>query len=131
MSGRRTTLKREDDREEASPGEKAFMVLSAAFTLALFGYLAYQGWTAGASSTPEVSVVGTQTLPEGDVLVVVRLDNRGGAGLLEAEVEVKCGDDPPTLAFRNVPAESMREASVLCPPGTQDPEASLVWFVQA
>lgn len=128
---RRGDLKEKDDRTEPTRAEKAFMAASAAFALLLFGYLLYQAITSPTGLPPEVEVTGVETMESGEMHVQVRLTNRGGAGLLVAEVTVACGDDPPTLLFQHVPAEGAREGHAVCPPGTTLPEARITHYVLA
>lgn len=129
MIEKRGDLKMEDDHEGPSPAARVVMVVSAAFTAAVFGYLLYEAVTAEAGD-PYAEVVRTEARPDG-LLVEVRLVNPGGAGMRDAEVEVKCGDPPIAVHFTNVPAEATRTALVLCPPDTQGaPEVGVAWWTE-
>lgn len=123
-----TDLKRRDDRQEPGPVEKAFMVLSVLVTLSLFGYVAYQGVMAPDTPDGTVVVTGTKTVADG-VEVDVRLDNKGSVGYRSVTVEVDCGEIPPQVTLENVPAQGRRTATLLCPPGTDDPSATVAAVV--
>lgn len=123
------SLKREDDRDEPSLTEKIVMVASAVFTLALIGYMTWQVVALPADAEPSAELLGTQPSADGDVLVRIALLNEGARGLREAEVEVKCGEQPPAVTFTNIPAHSRRDGTVTCPAGTTEPEVSVTYWV--
>lgn len=123
-------MKRKDDRNEVDWPQKAIMALSVVVVLALVGYLAFQAATAPDSrAPPEAQILGTRTMPDGSILVDVRLTNPSGAGLRHATVELDCDQPPPSITLDNVPAESYRDATLMCPPGQPPSKASVsTWF---
>lgn len=131
MTKERPRLKRRDDRETPGRGEKALMAFSVLVSVALFGYVLYEAIVTPQDVPPTAELVSQRTTEEGDVLVVVALVVPGGVGLRDAEVEVKCAEPPPAVTFTNVPSKGRREGEVMCPPGTQDPEVSVSWYVRA
>lgn len=131
MSSGRVALKIEDDRRRISKAERTLMVLSVTFTLALFGYVAFNAATSPPEAKPEAEVLALETVDGGGVRVQVTLRNAGGVGLIEGTVEVDCAEPAPSVTFTNVPAASERTANLLCPPGTRDVRATVVSFVEA
>lgn len=122
-------LKRQDDRDEPGVAEVALMVASVGLTLVLFSYTAYHALAAD-DGGPQAEVVGARATPEG-VEVEVRLTNGGSGGFRSVTVEVGCGEPPLQVVLDNVPAAARRTFTVLCPPGTEAPEASVVAVVPA
>lgn len=125
----RATLKSEDDRNDPSAIEIAFMILSALVTLALFGFLVYQAASAPQTGEPTAELLGMETLEDGSVLVEVGVHNHARQGLLVVEVEVQCDDPAPSLTFQNLPAEGRRKGTIVCPPGTTAPEVSISGWI--
>lgn len=119
------------DEEGTSTAERVTMVVSASFTLFLFGFVIFQAFTAPTGVPPQASVTGTQSMPDGGTRVEVRLTNPGEVGLQLATVEVGCTSPPPEVQFQNVPAEDFEIAYVVCPSGTSNPEASVSWWIEA
>lgn len=129
---RAPTLKREDDRKEPGPWEKAFMASSALVTLALLGFLLHRAIAAPEDGPPEARILAVEPGPGGDVVAVVEATNPAKAGLLVLEVEVACGEKPyPSVTFENVPAGGKGTARVLCPAEGPPPEARVVHYVEA
>lgn len=125
------SLKQEDDRDEPSTPQKVVMIISILVTVALFGYLTYQAVTAPATGAPAAEILQVTPLPDGSQKVTVQLTNPGGQGLRQATVEVACGSPPPSITLENIPAESHRVATVVCPPGTSASEASVTSWYEA
>lgn len=107
------------------------MVASAGFTLLLFTYLLWQAVTTGGAADPMATVIGTEPLPSGDVKVNVALRNAQDVGLVMATVEVDCDTPPSELTFEHVPADDRRTGHVICPPGTENPTASVSTWIEA
>ena len=126
----RPTLKKEDDRQEPTKGEKAIMAATAILVALLLGYMTWQA-IALPRVSPEATLVSTRTLPSGDVEAIVMLSNPGAKGLRDVGVEVKCGEQPMEITFSFVPAHSTREGTAVCPPGTQNPEVGISFYVEA
>lgn len=134
--GSRTAPDR-DAGDEASgrrPGtaEKAMMALSFLFTVALLSYVGWQV-VAGPASAPEpsVQVAGTETLSDGRVAVTVELRNQQDRGLIAATVESRCTSPPASVQFTYVPADATQTGTLVCPPGTENPQASVTSWVEA
>lgn len=111
--------------------EKGVMVISTAFTLALFAFVIWQAVMATPGVAPQASVVDTQSMADGGVAVTVRLRNPSDVGLQMAVVEVDCASPPPAVQFQNVPAADYEVATVKCPRGTSNPDASVSWWIEA
>lgn len=109
--------------------EMAVIALSVAITVLLFAYAGWQMVTPPEGGTPEVSVVGTETMPNGNVAVTVRLRNPRDVGLITATVESSCSSPPTRVEMSFIPASSTRTATLVCPPGTTDPGVSVVNWV--
>lgn len=119
------------DDAGASWAERLLMVISVAFTLALFAFVIWQGATTPAAGEPTAQVTGTETLPSGDVKVAVDFRNPKDVGLIRATVEVDCDTPPSELQFEHVPAEDRRTGHVICPPGTENPSATVSTWIEA
>lgn len=107
------------------------MVLSVLFTLSV---IAYGGWhmaTTPDGTTPNATVVETESIPSGEVAVTIRLTNPGDVGLVSATVEADCSDPPPSVQFTYVPASSTGEGTLVCPSGTTTPNVSVSNWVTA
>lgn len=114
--------------DRAATVERVVTVASLGVTLALVGVVVWQSVTTPAGVRPEVRVVGVEPTPDGSVDVTVELVNAGSVGLATVAVEVDCATPPPELAFEHVPASGRRRGTVVCPPGTTDPNATVaVW----
>lgn len=109
--------------------EKAVMVVSVLFTISLVIYGGWQMAVAPTATTPNATVVETETIPSGDVAVTVRLRNPGDVGLISATVEANCSTPPPSVELTYVPALSTRQGKLVCPPGTTDPNVSVANWV--
>ena len=116
--------------DEVSTAEKVVMVVSVGFTALLFGFALWQALTGPGALAPTVSVVGSQQAADGEVVYTVALGNPGDVGLVSATVEAGCADPPTEVTFENVPADGRRVGTVVCPPGTNDPELSVVSWIQ-
>lgn len=118
---------------ERSPSlvEQAIMVVSVIFTVLLFAFVTVQAVTTPVESAPEVTVVDTGTSDNGEVLVTVRFRNPAAVGYLSVTVESDCTDPATSLRFSNVPASGERTGTIVCPPGTTDPNVSVVSWVRA
>jgi hypothetical protein len=110
--------------------EKAFMVLSTVFTIALFSFAMWQAFTGPGPATPTVGVNEERVAEDGAVIYTVELRNRGDVGLVTVTVEAGCTEPPTELRFESVPASGTREGTVLCPPGTRNPDLSVTTWVQ-
>lgn len=124
----RPRLKSEDDRHEPNTPERVLMALSAVFTAAVFAYVGYHALVTPDEAVLEARAVSTETQPDGSVHVEIELANAGGVGMRTAEVEVACDEPAPSITFDNVPVASERTGTVSCPPGTEDPEVSVVSY---
>lgn len=116
-------------KQGASTVEKVVMVVSVLFALSL---LAYGGWQMAVTpdaTTPNATMVGTDATPSGDVAVTVRLRNPRDVGLVSATVESDCTTPSPEVQFTYVPASTTRQATLVCPPGTTAPDATVVNWV--
>ena len=125
--------RRDDGQSEQQQGtstvDKVIMVISVTVTVLLFAYAGWQIVTPPQGDTPQVSVVGTDTLRNGDVAVTVRLRNPKDVGLITATVESNCSSPPAEVQFSYVPASSTRSGTVVCPAGTTDPSVSIANWV--
>lgn len=126
--GRRGT---DADENGVSTVERAMTVVSVTVTLALLGLVVWQSMTAPADVQPRVGVVGVENGSEGRVEVTVELVNVGSVGLASATVEVACGSPPRSVTFQHVPASGRRQATVVCPTGTTDPDVSVATWQEA
>lgn len=127
---------RDDHRDEARDGgrgpstaETVLTAVSVAFTLLLFGYVAWQAVDAPGSTQPRVEVLGTERLADGSLLVRVEFTNTGDVGLVSATVEAECGRPPPDATFEHVPAGGTQRATLVCPPGTGTPDVTVSAWV--
>ena len=119
-------------QREHSTAEKAVMVVSIAFTISLLAFAGWQMATAPSTGAePTVSVVETEPMENGSVAVTVRLRNSKDVGLVSATVSADCTSPPAEVAFSYVPAASDRTGTIVCPPGTTDPDVSMAsWVTQ-
>ena len=119
--------------EESGPStvEKAVMVISVGFTLALFAFVIWQAMMTPTAVDPTVSVLGTQQMANGDIRVEVRFTNPSDIGIQSATVEVNCDSPSPEIDFQHVPADDYQVGYVACPSGTENPEASLSSWIEA
>lgn len=122
-----------DDGEDksASPAERLLMVVSSVFTVALFAFVLWQASTTPVMAEPTATIIGTETLPGGDLKVTVDFRNEQDVGLVMATVEVDCDTPPPELTFEHVPADDRRTGYVICPPGTENPTATVSTWTEA
>lgn len=119
--GERGSLKRHDTRQKPSKVQVGVMIVSALFTLAVFGYAAWHAWTTPEDGAPNASILTTEQEEDGRLLVEVALSHPAEPGLREAEVTVTCGSTPaasPSLTFTNIPPGGRRTGWVACPAGT-------------
>ena len=111
--------------------DKALAAGSAVLTVVV---IAYVGWHIASAPQapyePQAEVVGTQTLPNGDVAVRVELQNPYDRGLSQATVESTCTTPPASVSFTNVPADSTITGVLVCPSGTTDPPVSVATWVK-
>ena len=112
-----------------STAELAVMAVSVAVTLLLFGYVAWHAVTTPAAPQPEATVTGTETTDDGRVVVTVQVRNAGGTGLESVTVSADCANE--SIAFEHVPTADTRSGKVVCPEGTEDPEATVVSWIEA
>ena len=119
--------------EDSGPStvEKAVMVISVGFTLALFAFVIAQALTTPTAVNPTVSVLGTQPMENGDVRVEVRLTNPSDVGIQFATAQVNCTSPPPEIQFQHIPADDYQIGYVVCPSGTTDPNASVSSWIEA
>lgn len=117
--------------EGPSTAEKVLIGISVAFTLLLFGYVAWQAVQPPGSAHPQAKVVGTEQLSNGSVAVHVELTNPGNAGLISATVEASCDQPPPDTTLEYVPAGGREQGVLVCPPGTTRPDVSVSAWVPA
>lgn len=121
-----------DQQDEGpSTAEKVLTGISVAFTLLLFGYVAWQAVQSPGATQPEAEVVGVERLANGSVAVRVELTNPGGSGLISATVEASCDQPPPDATFEYVPADGREQGILVCPPGTTRPNVSVSAWVPA
>lgn len=119
-----------DGSDQVSAAEKAVMVASVAFTVALFGFALWHALTGPGALAPTAVAVSSQPAPGGGVHYTVELRNPGDVGLVSATVEAECTDPPAELVFENVPADGRRRGTVVCPAGTDDPAVSVASWVE-
>lgn len=117
--------------EGSTWAERFLMVMSVIFTVALLSFVLWQALTTTATPIPTASVTATETLPGGDVQVSVVFRNPQSVGLVMATVEVDCDTPPPELTFEHVPADGRRTGTVICPPGTTNPTATVSTWTEA
>lgn len=115
--------------EEPTIAETAVLVLSAVLTVAILAYAGWQIAAAPAVGVPSASVGETQALDGGSVAVTVRLENPRDTGLISATVESDCTAPPADVGLSYVPAATTRTATLVCPPGTTDPNVSVANWV--
>lgn len=111
--------------------EKVVMVLSIGITIFLFAYAGWQITTPPQAEIPKATVVETKPLGNDSVAVTVELRNPRDVGLITATVESSCTSPPTQVEFSFVPASSTRTGTIVCPPGTTDPSASLSSWVHS
>lgn len=128
---RRPELKPRDDRREPPLPARAFMAASTLVTLSLLGYVLVQALQSSADTVPEARVIATAVDDDGSVLVTVEVQSPGGVGLIEATVEVDCKTPAPSLTLQEIPAGGRRVGTLVCPPGTVDPRASVASWMPA
>lgn len=119
------------DQGEVSTAEKALTVVSVAFTVLVFGYVAWHAVKPPSEVQPKAEVVGTERAANGSVLVYVRFTSPGDSGLLSATVEADCERPPPEVVFENVPAGGREQGVLVCPPGTTNPNVSVSSWIPA
>lgn len=123
--------RRGDGERQVPAVERAMTVVSVGFTLVLVGLVLWQSLTAPTDVRPQVAVTGVETEPAGRVEVAVELLNPGDVGLASVTVELDCATPPPALTFQHVPASGRRQGTVVCPPGTTDPNATVAGWQNA
>lgn len=121
--------RRNDRKRTASTAEKAVITISVTFTLLLFAYAGWQMAVPQQADDPQVSVVGTEPMPDGSVAVRVRLRNPTDVGFVSVTVQSSCSSPPPAVQFSYVPALSSRTGTLVCPPGTTNPAVSIANWV--
>lgn len=114
-----------------STAEKVLTVISVAFAVLLFSYVAWQAVQPPDGTQPQVEVVGTDEAANGSVVVHVELTNPGNAGLISATAEASCGQPPPDVTFEYVPAGGREQGVLVCPLGTTRPDVSVSAWVPA
>lgn len=118
------------DQSQTSTAHKAVVVVSVTFTVLLF---AYAGWQMAAppaqTNAPQVSVVDTAPIEDGNVAVTVRLRNPTDVGLVTVTVESNCSSPPAEVQFSYVPASSTRTGTLVCPSGTTSPTVSVANWI--
>ncbi|SFS00462.1 hypothetical protein SAMN05216559_2363 [Halomicrobium zhouii] len=119
------------DEGETSTTQKVVMAVSILFTLSLVAYGAAQMAATPSGVAPSATVVGTDTMPNDEVAVSVRLRNPGDVGLVSVTVEADCARPPPSVQLTYVPASTRRQATLVCPAGTTDPNVSVANWVMA
>ncbi|MFB6164786.1 MAG: hypothetical protein ABEJ31_06460 [Haloarculaceae archaeon] len=110
--------------------EKTVMAISAALTVVLFAYAGWQLVAASTGTAPTATVVGTDRLPDGSTAVHVRLHNGLESGLVSATVESACDSPPPSVQFQYVPADGVRQGTIVCPANATDPNASVANWIK-
>lgn len=128
----------QSDRESESSGdrepstaEKVVMGLSIGIAVFLFAYAGWQIATPPEAEAPQAAVVETKPLGNDSVAVTVELRNPRDVGLISATVQSSCTSPPTQVSFSFVPASSTRTGTLVCPPGTTDPSASLSSWVHS
>ena len=130
-SGQNTSGEQSNGKKRPSTVEKVVMVVSVLFTLSLVAYAGWQMAMTPNTSAPNASVADIESLPNGDVAVTVRLRNPRDVGLISATVESQCTTPPPSVQFTYVPASTTRQGTLVCPPGTTNPNVSVTNWVAA
>lgn len=115
--------------QQPSTAEKVLTGISVVVTLLLFGYVAWHAVQSPSGAQPQVEVVDTERLANESVLVHVEFANAGDQGLLSATAEVTCAQPPPDVTFENVPAGGVKQATLVCPPGTANPDVDVSAWV--
>ncbi|WP_225333298.1 hypothetical protein [Halomicrobium urmianum] len=115
--------------DEPSAAEWVVTVVSVAVTLLLFGYVAWHAVTTPASADPVATVAGTEATDDGRLAATVSVDNPGSQGLESVTVAVDCANE--SLTFAHVPTDAERTGTVVCPAGTDDPEATVERWIPA
>lgn len=115
----------QNERQGPPTAEKTITAISVAFTLLVFGYVAWHAVEPPDWSPPEVEVVGAERADDGSLLVHVQFRGSGDRGLASATVEADCAQPPPELTFEHVPAGGRERGTLVCPPGTTDPNVSV------
>lgn len=118
-----------DRSEGPSTAEKTLTAISIAFTLLLFGFVAWQAVQPPTGGQPQAEVLGTEEASNGSVLVTVELTNPGSAGLISATVESDCTRPPTETRFSYVPAGDREQAILVCPSGTTRANVSVSSWV--
>lgn len=117
-------------RRETSTAQKVIMAISVAVTVLLFAYAGWHIVTPPQGDTPQLSVVDTAPLQNGDVAVTVRLRNPKDIGLITATVESNCSSPPAEVQFSYIPASSTETGTLVCPAGTTEPSVSIANWVR-
>lgn len=105
------------------------MAVSVALTLSLFGYVAWHAAATPTDASPEVTIVGTETLEDGRVAVTVEVHNPSSTGLQSVSVSADCSNH--SIRFTHVPIDDRQRGTVVCPAETEDPTATVVDWVEA
>lgn len=109
-----------------SNAERAAMIGSVLFTVALFGFVAWHAVTGtGAPAAPEASIATT-----GEDVYRVRVTNSADVGLESVTVVVDCGDPPRQVVFEHVPASGTRRGTVDCPGDAATPSVDVITWVR-
>ncbi|MFC6732979.1 MULTISPECIES: hypothetical protein [unclassified Haladaptatus] len=110
--------------------ERVLIVVSTAFTIALFVFVVWQGVATPTFAAPTAAVGNVTPLPNGDLRVAVILENQQNVGLSSVTVAVECDTPPPELTFENVPADDRRLGYVVCPAGTKNATATVSSWIE-
>lgn len=121
----------QQDQQNGGPStaEKVLTGISVAFTVLLFGYVAWQAVQPPGGVGPQAEVTGTEQLSNGSVAVHVELTNPGDTGLVSATVEANCDQPPSDTTLEYLPAGGREQGVLVCPPGTTRPNVSISAWV--
>lgn len=119
------------EREAVSTVQRVVVVASVALTISLFAFVAWNAVDDTGDARPSMTLERVGTTEDGRTLHSVTLANPSDRGLERATVVVSCGDPPREVTLEHVPPQGEQMATVACPPGTDDPPASVTSWITA
>lgn len=109
--------------------EKVVMGASVAFTVSLFAFAVWNAIVGASTAAPTVEVTDTETVEDG-VRYTVAVRNTGDVGFVSVTVSAGCTEPPTDVVVEDVPGGGRSVATVVCPPGTTDPDLSVSSWVR-
>lgn len=116
----------DESADGGSPGlQRVITATSVVVTLLIFSSVVWQAVTTPTAAVPQVEVVETRPMANGDVSVTVAVTNPSASGFEQVTASVDCTDPPVKVTFTHVPADARRTAHVVCPAWNRSMGASV------